>query len=172
MPFSTLRAVRTPVSDRPNSTRVMATAGCIPTTTVSASSMRAIAAMVLSIRPIKESTISSPEISISTPRAGLDDVRGQLILQRQRQLVMHVHLDGDEQEFLHLQYRNAVHRRPSPSPELPAQPASRLPSFSGGSDRSSATPPPRRPPASPWWSHSLNPRLNAQWSAQSVAEYR
>src|SRR4028119_47324 len=35
MPFSTLKAVRTPVRESPNSTRVIATAGCIPTTTVS-----------------------------------------------------------------------------------------------------------------------------------------
>ena len=69
MPRSTFRAVRTPGSDRPSSTRVMATAGCIPTTTVSASSTRDMAAMFPSTRPMKESTISSEEMSMSTPRA-------------------------------------------------------------------------------------------------------
>ena len=45
MPFSTLSAVRTPGSDSPSSTSVMATAGRMPTTTVRASSTRAMAAM-------------------------------------------------------------------------------------------------------------------------------
>ena len=69
MPFSTFSAVRTPGSDRPSSTSVMATAGRMPTTTVSASSTRAMAAMLPSMRPMNESTISSAEMSISTPRA-------------------------------------------------------------------------------------------------------
>ena len=37
MPFSTSSAVRMPGSERPSSTSVIATAGCMPTTTVSAS---------------------------------------------------------------------------------------------------------------------------------------
>src|SRR5215471_9605335 len=69
MPCSTLSAVRTPGSESPNSTSVMATAGRIPTTTVSASSTRDIAAILPSIRPMNESTISSDEMSINTPRA-------------------------------------------------------------------------------------------------------
>jgi hypothetical protein len=69
MPFSTFSAVCTPGRARPSSTSVMATAGCMPTTTVSASSTRAMAAMLPSIRPMKESTISSAEMSISTARA-------------------------------------------------------------------------------------------------------
>src|SRR5262249_26973243 len=69
LPFSMSRAVRTPESDMPSSTRVMATAGRIPTTTVSASRTRDIAAMFPSMRPMNESTISSAEISIKTPRA-------------------------------------------------------------------------------------------------------
>src|SRR5689334_4173975 len=67
IPVSTFNAVRTPASDMPSSTRVMATAGCMPTTTVSASSTRAMAAMLASILPMKESTISSVDISIKTP---------------------------------------------------------------------------------------------------------
>ena len=69
MPRSTLSAVLTPVSDSPSSTKVIATAGRMPTTTVSASSSRDTAAMLSSIRPMKESTISSPEMSIITPLA-------------------------------------------------------------------------------------------------------
>src|SRR5499425_1346349 len=69
MPFSTLRAVRTPGRARPSSTSVMATAGRMPTTTVSASSTRAIAAMVPSMRPMKESTTSRAEMSMRTARA-------------------------------------------------------------------------------------------------------
>ena len=74
MPRSTLSAVRTPGSDSPSSTSVIATAGRMPTTTVSASSTRDIAAMLPSIRPMNESTISSAEMSMSTPCArALDD---------------------------------------------------------------------------------------------------
>src|SRR5947209_3227891 len=75
MPASTLSAVRTPVSDIPSSTSVMATAGRIPTTTVSASSTRDMAAMLPSIRPINESTISRLEMSISTPWAPVSLMR-------------------------------------------------------------------------------------------------
>src|SRR4051812_715343 len=69
MPFSTFSAVRTPSSDRPSSTSVMATAGCMPTTTVVASSTRAMPEMLASMRPTNESTISRAEMSISTPLA-------------------------------------------------------------------------------------------------------
>src|SRR2546423_4870293 len=65
MPSSTSSAVETPFSSSPSSTRVMATAGCMPTTTVSASMIEAIAATSLSMRPVNESTISSSEISIN-----------------------------------------------------------------------------------------------------------
>src|SRR5262249_42169173 len=75
MPLSTSSAVRTPGSDSPSSTSVMATAGRIPTTTVRASSTRAIAAMFASMRPMNESTISSAEMSISTPRACVSAIR-------------------------------------------------------------------------------------------------
>src|SRR5687767_10504665 len=66
---STVSAVRTPDSDMPSSTSVMATAGRMPTTTVSASRTRDMAAMLPSMRPMKESTISSDEMSMRTPRA-------------------------------------------------------------------------------------------------------
>src|SRR5215472_11159828 len=75
IPASTLRAVRTPWRDMPNSTNVMATAGCIPTTTVCASSTRDMAAIFPSIRPMKESTISRLEISMRTPRAPVSLIR-------------------------------------------------------------------------------------------------
>ena len=67
MPRSTSSAVFTPASDMPSSTSVIATAGRMPTTTVSASSTRDICAMFASIRPMNESTTSSDEMSISTP---------------------------------------------------------------------------------------------------------
>ena len=67
MPFSTSSAVLIPWRESPSSTRVMATDGCIPTTTVSASKRRAIPAILPSIRPMKESTISRLEMSINTP---------------------------------------------------------------------------------------------------------
>src|SRR5690242_19798133 len=69
IPFSAFSAVLTPSRFSPSSTSVMATAGCMPTTTVSASRTRAILAMFPSARPMNESTISSAEMSISTPRA-------------------------------------------------------------------------------------------------------
>src|SRR5580698_10572278 len=59
----------------PSSTRVMATAGCMPTTTVSAPKTRDIAAMFASMRPMKESTISSEELSISTPAEPQSEMR-------------------------------------------------------------------------------------------------
>ena len=62
------------------------------------------------IRPMKESTISSAEMSISTPLAPWRcDRRGQIVLQLQRQLVVHVDLDGDQQELAHPQDGYAVH---------------------------------------------------------------
>src|SRR6195952_2426266 len=69
IPRSTFSAVRTPSSDKPSSTSVIATAGCMPTTTVVASSTLAMPEMLASMRPTKESTISSAEMSISTPLA-------------------------------------------------------------------------------------------------------
>src|SRR5204862_15278 len=52
MPFSTFNAVRTPGSDSPNSTSMIATAACMPTTTAAASTTRDTLAMLPSIRPI------------------------------------------------------------------------------------------------------------------------
>ncbi|MCY1247231.1 hypothetical protein D9M72_605440 [compost metagenome] len=69
MPRSTFSAVRTPVRVRPSSTSVIATAGCMPTTTVVASMILASDEMVEIIRPMKESTMSNAEMSINTPRA-------------------------------------------------------------------------------------------------------
>ena len=103
--------MRTPGSDSPSSTSVIATAGCMPTTTVCASSTRAIAAMLPSIRPMNESTISSDEMSISTPRAPVvRDPRGEVVLQLQREPVVHVDLDRHQQELAHLEDRDALHR--------------------------------------------------------------
>ena len=88
----------------------MATAGRIPTTTVCASSMRDMAAILPSMRPMNESTISSDEISTSTPRAPVSTIRErQVVLQLHRQLIVHVHLDRDQQVRAHLENRNAFH---------------------------------------------------------------
>ena len=66
--------------------------------------------MLASMRPTKESTISSAEMSISTPLAPVVAIFvGQVVLQRQRGLVLHVDLDGDQQRAAHLQDRDAVH---------------------------------------------------------------
>jgi hypothetical protein len=55
--------------------------------------------------------MSSAEISINTPRADVLLMRsGQVVLQGQGQLVMHVDLDGDEQKVAHLKNRNTLHR--------------------------------------------------------------
>ena len=89
MPFSRSRAVRTPPSERPSSTRVIATAGRMPTTTVSASSIREISAMVASMRPMKESTISTAVMSMMhSAGAGRDDLLGQVLLEREHALVL------------------------------------------------------------------------------------
>src|SRR3954466_8927210 len=74
MPRSTLSAVRTPSSESPSSTSVIATAGCMPTTTVVASMMREMPEMPASMRPTNASTISSAEMSISTPLAPLVEI--------------------------------------------------------------------------------------------------
>src|SRR5689334_7134521 len=67
MPRSTLSAVATPGSDNPSSTSVMATAGCMPTSMVSAPRIFPMLEISLTMRPMNESTISSVEMSISTP---------------------------------------------------------------------------------------------------------
>src|SRR3954470_16188220 len=69
MPFSTSSAVQMPGSVRPSSTSVIATAGCMPTSTVSASMIFDRPEMVPIMRPMNESTMSSAEISMRTPRA-------------------------------------------------------------------------------------------------------
>jgi hypothetical protein len=51
MPFSTLKAVRNFVRKRPYSTMAIATAGCIPTTTVLAAKIRDRVAILVRMRP-------------------------------------------------------------------------------------------------------------------------
>src|SRR4030095_10737905 len=43
-------------------------------------------------------------------RALLGDPRSQIVLQRERELVVHVDLDGDQQERSHLEDRDAFHQ--------------------------------------------------------------
>jgi hypothetical protein len=59
------------------------------------------------MRPMNESTISSAEMSM---RARLLDRGGQVVLQCQCGLVLHVDLDGHQQALAHPQDRNALHR--------------------------------------------------------------
>src|SRR6185312_5333491 len=68
-PFSALSAVRTPLRDSPSSVSVIATAGRMPTMTVSASNSLDIEPIMVSIRPMNESTISTAVMSMITPRA-------------------------------------------------------------------------------------------------------
>ena len=64
---------------------------------------------------MNESTISSAEMSIRTPRAPVgDDALGQVVLQRHRQPVVHVDLDGDEQERPILRIGMRSMARPQP----------------------------------------------------------
>ena len=101
------------------------------------------AAMLPIIRPMNESTISSAEMSISTPRAPVcDDPLGQVVLQRHREPVVHVDLDRHQQEFAHLEDRNAFHRRARLRP-------GRGPRDGRGPVRSQRDREARRP-ASPW----------------------
>ncbi len=58
-------------------------------------------AMLASVRPMNESTISSEEMSIARPWHSLRDPVGQVILKGERQLVVHVYLDGHEQVASH-----------------------------------------------------------------------
>ena len=49
------------------------------------------------------------DVDQHAPRAGAGDAVGQVVLQRQGELVVHVHLDRDQEELAHLEDRNAVH---------------------------------------------------------------
>ncbi len=74
------------VEGEKSSTRVMATASRMPTTTVSASSTRESAAVVANNLPMNESTISTAEMSIATPRAPVaHEPFGQNLLQSQHE---------------------------------------------------------------------------------------
>ena len=59
---------------------------------------------------MKESTISSEEMSISTPRAPVSAIRSVRSSCRvEGEPVVHVHLDGDQEELAHPQDRDAFH---------------------------------------------------------------
>ena len=110
MPLSTFNAVRMPLSDRPSSTSVIATAGCIPTSTVSASSRLAMPAMLASILSDKRiDDLQRRDVDQDAARASFDDSFREILLQGHGEAVMHVHLDGDQQELTHLQDGNSVH---------------------------------------------------------------
>ena len=53
-------------------------------------------------------------------RRVVDDLRGQIVLQRHRQPIVHVHLDGDQQELAHLEDRDAFHDQSSPVRRAPS----------------------------------------------------
>ena len=109
-PFSALSAVRTPLSDSPSSVSVIATAGRMPTMTVSASNSREIDPIMVSIRPMNESTISTAVMSMITPCAPVaDKLVGQVLLEAHDALVLQVDLDGDEQRLPDLEDRHPLH---------------------------------------------------------------
>ena len=71
------------------------------------------AAMLSSMRPMKESTISSAEMSISTPRARSATIAlRQVVLQRHGEPVVHVDLDRDQQAVADLEDRDLAPSRP------------------------------------------------------------
>ena len=93
-------AVRTPGSDRPSSTSVIATAGRMPTTTVSASRMRDIAAMLAEhAADERVDDLERRDVDQHAARAVLTirDVRSSC--SGQREPVVHVDLDRDQQEL-------------------------------------------------------------------------
>ena len=66
--------------------------------------------MVASVRPTNESTMSSAaDVDDHAVAAGGDDPLGQVLLQAQRDLVLHVDLDRDEEDVADLEDRNAFH---------------------------------------------------------------
>ena len=79
-------AVRTPSSDRPSSTSVMATAGCMPTTTVVASRMRDMRGDVGEhAADERVDHLERGDVDQHALGAGARDLVGQVVLQRQRQ---------------------------------------------------------------------------------------
>jgi hypothetical protein len=62
------------------------------------------------MRPMNESTTSRGRDVDEHARGPLSiDALGQVLLQRERELVVHVDLDRDEQVLAHLENRDAVH---------------------------------------------------------------
>ena len=89
---------------------MIATAGRMPTTTVWASSTAATDAIVESIRPMKRvDDLQRGDVDHHAARAGLDDPLGQVLLQRERDLVLQVDLDRDQQDVADAEDRDAVH---------------------------------------------------------------
>ncbi len=110
MPFSTSRAVRTPGSASPSSTRVMATAGCIPTTTVSAVQDPCHPGNI-GDHPADEGVhdLQRGDVNEDPASTRLGDPAGQIVLKSQRQPVVHVHLDGHQEKLAHAKDRDAFH---------------------------------------------------------------
>ena len=72
--------------------------------------MRDMPAMLPIIRPMNESTMSSEEMSISTPRAFVSAIcAGEVVLKGHRQPIVHVDLDRHDQEFAHPEDRYVFH---------------------------------------------------------------
>jgi len=106
-PLSTLSAVRTPVSVSPSSTRVIATAGRIPTTTVTASSTRDNVVEHPTDKGIDD--LQRGDVDHHPARTAADDADRQIVLQRQCELVVHVDLDRDQQTIADLQNGDFAH---------------------------------------------------------------
>ena len=110
IPLSTFSAVRTPGSVSPSSTSVIATAGCIPTTTVCrvehARHRRDVRDHAADERI---DDVERRDVDEHAARAGLADARRELILQLHGEPVVHVHLDRDQEEITQPQNRDAIH---------------------------------------------------------------
>ncbi len=66
------------------------------------------------MRPMKESTMSSEEMSIRTPRAlNRENLIGQVVLKGHDQAIVHINLDGHEEVFPHAENRDMFHDGPS-----------------------------------------------------------
>ncbi len=112
MPRSTFSAVLTPDSDSPSSTSVIATAGPhADDDRVGVEDARDGGDVVQHAADEAVDDLQRRDVDQHALGAVRDDLAGQIFLQRGRQPVVHVDLDGDEQRAAEFQNRNAVHRQ-------------------------------------------------------------
>src|SRR5262245_26437763 len=103
------------------------------------------------------------DVDEHAPRAVLDDLVGQLVLQRHHEPVVHLDLNGDEQELPHLEDGDAL------AGGLAVKHARR---FSSRWRRRGPSRARARRRAWPWWRPRRDPRPGARWSGRSGAGCR